>query len=91
MFDGRMNSFKRGQDAPPAPLAHNQDDDSLGTRNVKAYGKWYAAWGSKLTEKWNQEHPRLPAKTKTVKPKTVEEEPKEARRVVDEAGDKSGW
>jgi hypothetical protein len=91
LFDGRMSSFKRGEGAPPAPLAHNQRGDSLGTMNVSAYTKWYAAWGAKLNEKWNQEHPRLPTKTKTVKPKPVEEETKESRRVAEEAGDKSGW
>jgi hypothetical protein len=94
MFDGRIVAFKRGQGPPPAPLAHNQRDDTgMANKNVNAYAKWYVAWGSKLTEKWYHEHPRpVAAKTaKSAKSNTVEESKGPSRVIEEDAGDKSGW
>jgi hypothetical protein len=94
MFDGRMSAFKKGLDAPPDPLPHNQrDDDGLANKDVNAYKKWFAAWGNKLHQKWLLEHPRAPVapKPKTTKPKTSTTEPCPPRRVLEEVGENSGW
>ena len=91
-FDSRLGSFKRGQGPPPGPLDHNQRDFEGSNKRVKAYCEWYGAWGTKLWNKWYEEHPMPLAKPKP-KTRTVTEtkEPIIPRRVLENVGEKSGW
>ncbi len=108
-FDSAFDFFKQGRGPPPEPMALpcGFRDEGLGdmdgaggdSKTVSGmardrYAKWYDVWGTKLTEKWYEEHPRPAPKSKTARPKKTapQEEPKEMTRViVNEAGDKSGW
>jgi hypothetical protein len=71
------------------------DTTDASSANLNRYGEWYSAWGSKLKQKWLQEHPRAvpiakPKNTKTVS-RAAHEEPKGPCRVVEEVSEMSGW
>ncbi len=96
LFDSNLAAFKRGQGPPPGPLDHNQRDFEGSNKRVNAYCEWYTAWGTKLWNKWYEEHPRPIPKGHTApkpkpKPKTETAEPVIPRRVLEDVGEKSGW
>ncbi len=95
MFDGRLDSFKKGLGPPPAPLPHNQPDYEGSNRRVNAYIAWYAQWGTVLSRAWVTEHPHITKPATKPKPKTYNKTQPEPdyvpKRVLVEVSEMSGW
>ena len=113
-FDESLRLFKQGRGGPPEPLLFDGRDDgnfisdgigpevyvgqSMAQQRRRAYHRWYAQWGQRLTYLWRAEHPELCAPTKKKLPpvrRTEEEKPTPRSALVAAAaadiGEKSGW